>query len=115
MALSRSIALLCAATVVACAVELSAQSPTPAAAPASVDAGKKLFVQRCSVCHLPPLGPGEPRSLARSVTGFVKTKEAESVVRQIVQNGIPSRMPGFKYGLEPHEIDQIVAYVSSLK
>lgn len=108
-------ALLCAAIVIACAVGLSAQSPTRATAPSPVDSGKKLFIQRCSVCHLPPLGPGEPRSLARSLAGFVKTREAESVVRQIVQNGIPSRMPGFKYGLESHEIDQIVAYVSSLK
>ncbi len=94
---------------------MSAQIAKSSAAPTPIEAGKKLFVQRCSVCHLPPLGPGEPRSYARSVVGFVKTKEAESVLRQIVQNGIPSRMPGFKYGLESSEIDQIVAYVSSLK
>ena len=104
-----------AAGVVALTVGLSAQPTRPAATPTPIDAGKKLFVQRCSVCHLPPLGPGEPRSYARSLVAFVKTKEAESVVRQIVQNGIPSRMPGFKYGLESNEIDQIVAYVSSLK
>ncbi len=104
-----------AAGVIALTVGFSAQATRPAAAPTPVDAGKKLFVQRCSVCHLPPLGPGEPRSYARSLVGFVKTKEAESVLRQIVQNGIPSRMPGFKYGLESNEIDQIVAYVSFLK
>ena len=115
MALLRSAALFSAAGVIAFSVGVSAQLPKPAAAPAPVDAGKKLFVQRCSVCHLPPLGPGEPRSYARSLVGFVKTKEAESVLRQIVQNGIPSRMPGFKYGLDSNEIDQIVAYVSSLK
>lgn len=116
MALSRSVVILCASGVIALAAGLSAQQPsTPPAAPASVDAGKKLFVQRCSVCHLPPLGPGEPRSLARSVVGFVKTKQAEGVARQIIQNGIPSRMPGFKYGLQPDEIDQIVAYMIALK
>jgi mono/diheme cytochrome c family protein len=115
MALWRSAALLSAAGVIVFAAGASAQLPKPAATATRADAGKKLFVQRCSVCHLPPLGPGEPRSYARSLVGFVKTKEAESVVRQITLNGIPSRMPGFKYTLDATEIDQIVAYVSSLK
>jgi mono/diheme cytochrome c family protein len=98
------------------AVVVNAQQPGGSSAtPAQLETGKKLFVQRCSVCHLPPLGPGEPRSYARSLTGLVKNAEAEAAVRPIIQNGIPMRMPGFKYGLEPTEIDAIVAYLRTLK
>jgi mono/diheme cytochrome c family protein len=95
---------------------LHAQQPVKSGAtPAQLEHGKKLFVQRCSVCHLPPLGPGEPRSYARSLTGFVKNAESEAAARLIIQRGIQSRMPGFQYGLEPNEIDDIVAYLSTLK
>jgi mono/diheme cytochrome c family protein len=98
------------------AVVVNAQQPAaPSATPAQLETGKKLFVQRCSVCHLPPLGPGEPKAYARSLTGLVKNAEAEAAVRPIIQNGIPMRMPGFKYGLEPSEIDAIVAYLRTLK
>ena len=116
MALPGRVALLCAVVVPALGVALSAQQPArPAASPTPLDTGKKFFVQRCSVCHLPPLGPGESRSYARSLTGVVKTRESEAAARQIIQKGIPSRMPGFQFGLEPNEIDQIVAYLSTLK
>lgn len=91
------------------------QSVGPAATPSEVESGKKWFVQRCSVCHLPPLGPGEPRPYARSLTGVVKSPETEAAARLVIQRGIPSRMPGFQYGLQPNEIDSIVAYLRTLK
>ena len=116
MALLLRVAFLCAVGVPVLAAGLSAQQTSaPAAAQTPSDSGKKLFVQRCSVCHMPPLGPGEPRSYARSLTGFVKTPQTEATARQIIQKGIPSRMPGFQLGLEPAQIDQIVAYLSTLK
>ena len=116
MALLLRVVVLLAVGLSVLAGRVSAQQPPgPAATPATVESGKKLFVQRCSVCHLPPLGPGEPRSYARSLTGVVKTREGEAAVRQIVQNGIPSRMPGFQYGLQPKEIDQLVTFLATLK
>jgi mono/diheme cytochrome c family protein len=96
-------------------VGLSAQQPVRSAAPTAIESGKKLFVQRCSVCHLPPLGPGQPQSVARSLSGVVKSPETEAPARQIILRGIPSRMPGFQYGLTSAEVDSIVAYLRTLK
>lgn len=109
-------AFLCAVGVPTLVVGLNAQQPVrPAATPSEVESGKKWFVQRCSVCHLPPLGPGEPRPYARSLTGVVKSPETEAAARLVIQRGVPSRMPGFQYGLQPNEIDSIVAYLRTLK
>ncbi|MGH6693406.1 MAG: c-type cytochrome [Gammaproteobacteria bacterium] len=95
---------------------LSAQQPVrSAASPTAIESGKKLFVQRCSVCHLPPLGPGQPQSIARSLTGLIKSTETEASARQIILRGLPSRMPGFQYGLTSEEVDSIVAYLRTLK
>lgn len=92
------------------------QSVTSSATPAQLETGKKLFMQRCSLCHLPPLGPGNPASYARSLAGFAKDAEAEARARTIIQRGVaPARMPGFQYTLEPNEIDSIIAYLRTLK
>lgn len=116
MRVPKRLAFLWAVGAPALAVSLSAQQPArTAATPTELESGKKLFVQRCSVCHLPPLGPGDPRSLARSLTGFIKSPETEASARLIIQRGIPSRMPGFQYGLGPTEIDSIVAYLRTVK
>lgn len=99
------------------AISLHAQqSVTSSATLAQLETGKKLFVQRCSLCHLPPLGPGNPASYARSLAGYVNGPEAEARARTIIQRGVaPTRMPGFQYTLEPNETDSIVAYLSTLK
>jgi mono/diheme cytochrome c family protein len=74
--------------------------------------GKKLFVQRCSVCHLPALpsytayGP----LLDRSV---VADRGEDAIRQQIVQGS--ARMPGYQYTLSPAEIDEIVNYLKTLE
>lgn len=116
MRVRKTAAILLALGASVLAVGLNAQQPVNSGAtPAQLETGKRLFVQRCSVCHLPPLGPGQPRAYARSLTGFVKSPETEAAARLVIQRGVPSRMPGFQYGLEPNEIEQIVAYLSALK
>lgn len=116
MRVRKILASLSVLGVAVLAVGLNAQQPVKSGAtPTQLEPGKKLFVQRCSVCHLPPLGPGEPRSYARSLAGVLKGPDTEAAARLIIQRGVPSRMPGFQYGLEPDEIDNIVAYLSTLK
>jgi mono/diheme cytochrome c family protein len=110
------LALLCGVGVLLSSVDAKAQQPArPATTASEIDTGKKLFVQRCSVCHMPPMGPGQPRPVARLLAGLVKSPETEAVARLIIQKGIPTRMPGFEYGLEPREIDSIVAYLRTVK
>jgi mono/diheme cytochrome c family protein len=111
---SRRLACVVAIAVAALGAGARAQQP---AGPSTADsgAGKKLFVQRCSVCHLPALGPGQPRPVARALNGLVKSPETEAAARVIIQRGIPQRMPGFQYGLDAAEIDRLVAYLRTLK
>lgn len=116
MALHASLRLAClvAASAVALGSGVRAQQPaTPSTSDPEI--GKKLFVQRCSVCHLPALGPGQPRSVARALDGLVKSPETEAAARVIIQRGVPQRMPGFQYGLDAADIDRIVVYLRSLK
>jgi mono/diheme cytochrome c family protein len=74
-------------------------------------AGKKLFVQRCSVCHLPAL-PSYTAYGPLLNKAMVAGRGDEAVRLQIMQ-GSP-RMPGFQYTLSPKEIDQLVVYLKTL-
>jgi mono/diheme cytochrome c family protein len=86
--------------------------PSIKALTAEQAAGKKLFVQRCSVCHLPALpsysayGP----ILDKSV---IEARGEEAVRRQIAQGS--ARMPGYQYTLTPAEINEILNYLKTLE
>ena len=73
--------------------------------------GKKMFQQRCAVCHMPLVDDGRtygPALSSESVNG------KEPVVREFIRRGT-ARMPGFQYGLEPQEIDDIITYLKTVK
>jgi len=81
-----------------------------AAAAEPTSEGHRLFLQSCGVCHLKP-------NLKAGLYGPALTRETvagkEIAVRELVQTGT-SRMPGFRYGLSPQQIDQIVAYLGTV-
>jgi mono/diheme cytochrome c family protein len=78
-------------------------------------AGKKLFLQRCSICHLPRLYPaGEAQPYGPKLNGYLEGPDTETRAREAIRTGTP-RMPGFQYGLAPAEIEDIIAYVKRLK
>ena len=81
---------------------------------AATTPGKKLFVQRCSVCHLPPLGVNRQNPYARLLNGYTKNPESEARAREVIRKGTPG-MPGFQLTLEPQEIESIVTYLNTLK
>ena len=74
--------------------------------------GKKMFQQRCAVCHMPVVVDDSrtwgPALSAETVIG------KEPVVREFIRRGT-ARMPGFQYGLEPQEIDDIITYLKTVK
>ncbi|MGH9679995.1 MAG: c-type cytochrome [Candidatus Acidiferrales bacterium] len=74
-------------------------------------AGKKLFVQRCSICHLPAL----PSYTAYGplLSGKLVAKRGEDFERQHILKG-SALMPGFQYTLSAKEIDEIVEYLKTL-
>jgi hypothetical protein len=44
---------------------------------------------------------------ARRTGGGVKS----SGPRQLIEQGVPGKVPGFRYDLEPKQIDDIIAYL----
>jgi mono/diheme cytochrome c family protein len=78
--------------------------------------GENLFLQRCSLCHLPrKLKFGSPPVVGPSLAGQFKdaTPEQMKTLRGFILKGGPD-MPGFQYGLEPNEVDDLVAYLKTL-
>ena len=73
-------------------------------------AGKKLFVQNCSVCHVP--GP-RYNSLGPLLDGKLVASKGEMAVREKIMHG-STRMPGFQYVFEPAEADKIMTYLKTL-
>ena len=78
--------------------------------------GEGLFLQRCSLCHLPrKLKFGSPPVIGTSLSGQFKdaTPDQMKVLRGFILKGGPD-MPGFQYGLEPREVDDLIAYLKTL-
>lgn len=78
--------------------------------------GEGLFLQRCSLCHLPrKLKFGSAPVIGPSLSGQFKvaTPEQLKTLRGFILKGGPD-MPGFQYGLEPKEVDDLIAYLKTL-
>lgn len=78
--------------------------------------GEGLFLQRCSICHLPrKLKFGSPPVIGPSLGGQFKdaTPEQMKTLRGFILKGGPD-MPGFQYALEPKEMDELIAYLRTL-
>jgi len=104
------------------AERLFAQSAPAAASssPAKLDEqetrGENLFRQRCSLCHLPrKLKFGSPAVIGPDLTGLFKEASPDKMklLRGTILKGGPD-MPGFQYGLETKEVDDLIAYLKTL-
>ncbi|HET6145666.1 MAG TPA: cytochrome c [Candidatus Acidoferrales bacterium] len=74
--------------------------------------GKKLFVQRCSVCHLPALPSYS--TYGPVLSGGLIISLGDAFVHEQISHGT-ARMPGYQYTLAPAEIDQIIGYLKTLE
>ena len=111
---ARLVFLVCA---VAFPLTLAAQSAAPAATPGKPQTdeqlrGDALFQKTCFLCHVTT---GQTKELKIAVTeliGLFKQPEVtEQFVRQRIQEGIPRRMPGYRYTFTPAELDNLIAYL----
>jgi mono/diheme cytochrome c family protein len=78
--------------------------------------GEGLFLQRCSLCHLPRFMKfGSPPVVGPSLSGVFKkaSPDEEKTLRQFIQKGTAD-MPGFRYGLSATEMDELVSYLKTL-
>ena len=102
----------------------SQQASAPARPPALNEqqtTGKRLFNQNCALCHSPePDNSKDPKDEGKTVgprlEGLFRPPRSrpEAVVKTFIQQGIEGKMPGFRYGLEPAQIDAILAYLKTL-
>jgi mono/diheme cytochrome c family protein len=78
--------------------------------------GEGLFLQRCSLCHLPrKLKFGSPPVIGPSLSGQFRDAAPDQlkILRGFILKGGPD-MPGFQYGLEPKEVDDLIEYLKTL-
>jgi len=73
--------------------------------------GRRTFQQRCAVCHTEST-PGARRYGPALYKELVEGNE--DTIRDFIGNGSKGKMPGFKYGLEPSEINAIVEYLKTV-
>ncbi len=72
--------------------------------------GRRIFQQRCAVCHTLPTvvskryGPALYKEIV---------EDNEDNIRDTILEGREGLMPGFKYGLTRAEIDSIVEYLKT--
>jgi mono/diheme cytochrome c family protein len=115
-----AVGLLVLSTGVAVHVLAQAKADaTHASAPKLTDQesrGEGLFLQRCSLCHLPrKLKFGSPAVAGPNLSGLFKEADADQqkFLRGFILKGDP-KMPGFQYGLEANEVDDLIAYLKTL-
>ena len=75
--------------------------------------GEAYFYQNCTVCHVfsnqkKSIGIQAPTEL---VGLFKDPAIDETGVRQQIMQGVPGKMPSFRYNFEPREVDDLVAYL----
>ena len=73
--------------------------------------GRRIFQQRCAVCHTLPTvvskryGPALYKEIV---------EDNEDNIRDAIVEGREGLMPGFKYGLSRAEIDSIIEYLKTV-
>jgi mono/diheme cytochrome c family protein len=73
--------------------------------------GARLFMQRCNVCHgaaMNSVTAYGPLLTKKNVDGRVEA------ARRVIAEGT-ARMPAFKYGLEPFQINLIIEYLKNVE
>jgi mono/diheme cytochrome c family protein len=78
--------------------------------------GEGLFLQRCSLCHLPrKLKFGSPPVVGPSLSGQFKDAAPDQlkVLQGFILKGGPD-MPGFQYGLDAKQLDDLMTYLKTL-
>ena len=72
--------------------------------------GRQVYAQHCGVCHTKP-------TITAPYYGPALSKDNVSagteVVREFIQTGT-DRMPGFRYSLQPNQIDAVIQYLKTV-
>jgi mono/diheme cytochrome c family protein len=95
----------------AISLPLRAQQSAAASLTETQREGRRIFQQRCAVCHTLP-------TVVSRRYGSALYKEIvennEDNIRDAILDGREELMPGFKYGLTRAEIDSIIEYLKTV-
>jgi len=94
----------------------AATRKSPAARPALNEQqrrGEALFVENCTLCHMPSNQKKKLGIQALKLEGVYGEDADSDTLRQFVLQGIPGKMPSFRYDLDPNDIDDVVAYLKT--
>lgn len=75
--------------------------------------GEALFVQNCTLCHMPSNQKKKLGIQAPRLEGVYGQDADSDVLRKFILEGVPGKMPAFRYGLESNEVDDLVAYLEA--
>jgi mono/diheme cytochrome c family protein len=75
--------------------------------------GEALFVQNCPLCHVSSNQKKRLGIQGPVLQGLFTEETDEDTLRQVIQQGIPEKMPGFRYALEPKQIDDLIAFLKA--
>jgi mono/diheme cytochrome c family protein len=109
--------LIFLAFLVAVPLKLTAQSggtPATAGKPQTDEQlrGEAFFMKTCFLCHNPTEQTKELKIAVTDLVGLFKRQGVtEEYVRQRIQEGIPGRMPSYRYTYTPAQFDNIIAYL----
>jgi|SRR5262245_15384263 len=108
--------LLVVSLVCVAPAALAGQQPAPQQALSNQQKeGRRLFQQKCAVCHLPILPQdGSAQPYARSLRKSLVDRN-EEYVRRVIADGTGPRMPGWKYTLRADQIDALVSYLKTIE
>ncbi|MBI2185895.1 MAG: cytochrome c [Acidobacteria bacterium] len=74
--------------------------------------GDAIFHKNCHLCHISTAQKRELKINADQLVGLFKRPTTnEQAVRQLIQEGIPKRMPSFRYNFTAVELDDLIAYL----
>jgi mono/diheme cytochrome c family protein len=96
---------------VAISLPLRAQQSSGAPLTETQKDGRRIFQQRCAVCHTLPTvvskryGPALYKEIV---------EDNEDNIRDTIMEGREALMPGFKYGLTRAEVDSIIEYLKTV-
>jgi mono/diheme cytochrome c family protein len=105
------ICLIGLGSFLAVSLPLGAQQTSAAPLTDTQKEGRRIFQQRCAVCHTLPTvvskryGPALYKEIV---------EDNEDNIRDTVMEGREGLMPGFKYGLTRAEVDSIIEYLKTV-
>ncbi|MBI4445318.1 MAG: cytochrome c [Acidobacteria bacterium] len=76
--------------------------------------GKNIFMQRCSLCHLPKVLKQTYQPVGPILERLEDDPAAEEAAREFILKG-SANMPGFQYTLDRSEVDALIAYLEGLR